>query len=70
MAKIVSKKKAREILRHGEIDGKPLTKKQRGYFGARAGGAPVRPARRKKTTGRPRGKVARRSTKGKSRKSR
>lgn len=47
MAKIVSKKKAKEILRHGEIGGKPLTKKQIGYFGARAGGAPVKPARKK-----------------------
>jgi hypothetical protein len=29
--------KAKEILRHGEVHGKPLTKKQRGMFGAAAG---------------------------------
>jgi len=36
--KRVSKPKAKEILRHGEIRGHKLTKKQRGFFGARAGG--------------------------------
>lgn len=35
----VSKEKAKEILRDGSIRGKKLTKKQRGFFGARAGGA-------------------------------
>lgn len=29
----VSKKKAREILHHGEVHGHPLTDKQRRYFG-------------------------------------
>ena len=38
----VSKAKAKEIMRHGTVRGEPLTKKQRGFFGARAGGAPVR----------------------------
>ena len=38
----VSVAKAKEILRHGEVKGRRLTKKQRGFFGARAGGAPVR----------------------------
>jgi hypothetical protein len=33
-------KKARKILRHGKVRGKPLTKKQKGFLGARAGGAP------------------------------
>ena len=33
-----SRGKARKILRHGSVRGKPLTKKQRGFFGARAGG--------------------------------
>ena len=45
--KTVTKKKAKEILRHGEIGGKPLTKKQKGFFGARAGGAPARKPARK-----------------------
>lgn len=34
----ISAEKAREILKHGSIRNKPLTKKQRGYFGAIAGG--------------------------------
>jgi len=42
----VSKEKAKEILNDGEVGGKPLTKPQRGYFGARAGGAPEKPAPR------------------------
>lgn len=46
--KTVTKKKAREILRHGKVHGKPLTKKQRGFMGARAGGAPVRRKTRKR----------------------
>jgi hypothetical protein len=36
---MVTKAKAKKILRHGEVHGKRLTKKQRGFFGARAGGA-------------------------------
>ena len=39
MAKL-SKEKAKEILKHGEVSGHPLTRKQRGFFGARAGGSP------------------------------
>jgi len=35
---MVTKKKAKKILKHGKIRGKKLTKKQRGFFGARAGG--------------------------------
>lgn len=34
--------KARTILRDKEVRGHPLTKKQRGFFGARASGQPVR----------------------------
>ena len=34
----VSREKARKILRDGKINGKPLTEKQRKYFGAIAGG--------------------------------
>lgn len=33
----VSKEKAKEILRDNSAHGKKLTKKQRGFFGARAG---------------------------------
>ena len=35
----ISKAKAKEILHHGEVRGHKLSKKQRGFFGARAGGA-------------------------------
>ena len=38
MAKKLTKKKARKILRHGSVRGHRLTKKQRGFFGARASG--------------------------------
>jgi len=44
--KVLSRKKAKAILSHGEVGGKPLTQKQRGYMGARAGGAPVRRGKR------------------------
>jgi hypothetical protein len=40
--KKLTKAKAKKILRHGKVHGKKLTKKQKGFFGARAGGAPVR----------------------------
>ena len=40
--KMVSSRKAREILRHGKVKGHKLTKRQKGFFGARAGGAPVK----------------------------
>ena len=43
----VTKKKAKKILKHGKIRGKKLTKKQKGYFGARAGGAPVKRKKKK-----------------------
>lgn len=33
-----SKEKAKEMLRHGSVHGKKLTKKQKGFFGAIAGG--------------------------------
>jgi hypothetical protein len=36
--KRVSQQKAKKILRHGEVRGKPLTKKQKKFFGAVAGG--------------------------------
>ena len=34
--------KARKILHDKKVHGKPLTKKQRGFMGARASGLPVR----------------------------
>lgn len=34
----LTKKKAKKILKHGTVRGKKLTKNQRGFFGARAGG--------------------------------
>ena len=48
MAKTLTKKKAKTILREGEARGKKLTKRQKGFFGARAGGAPVRRKKKKK----------------------
>jgi hypothetical protein len=43
----VSKAKAGEILSHGSVHGKPLTKAQKGLFGAIRGGS-YRGARRGK----------------------
>ena len=40
--KVISKKKACKILKHGSVKGKKLTKKARGFMGARCGGAPVK----------------------------
>lgn len=42
MGKKLTSSKAKEILRHGEVRGHKLSKKQKGFFGARAGGAPIR----------------------------
>lgn len=39
----ISPEKAKKILEEGEIRGQPLTEKQEGFFGARAG--PARPSR-------------------------
>jgi hypothetical protein len=36
---VVTQKKAKKILKHGAVRGHKLTKKQRGLFGARAGGS-------------------------------
>lgn len=38
MSKKLTTSKAKEILRDGKVHGKALTTKQRGYFGAVAGG--------------------------------
>jgi len=38
----LSKAKAKLILHEGMVRGKKLTKKQRGFFGARASGKPVK----------------------------
>jgi len=40
--KKLSKEKAKKILREGKIRGRKLTEKQKRFFGARAGGAPVK----------------------------
>lgn len=42
MAKKLTKKKAKEILSHGEVHGKPLSTKQKRFMGARASGQPVK----------------------------
>jgi hypothetical protein len=42
----VKPEKAKKILKDGEVRGKPLTGKQEGFFGARAGGAPMPPGMR------------------------
>lgn len=46
MPKKLTKKKAKEILRDGTVHGHKLTKKQKRFFGARAGGAPTRRKRK------------------------
>lgn len=43
----LTKAKAKKILRHGEVRGHPLTKAQEGFFGAKAGGAPVKRKKKK-----------------------
>jgi hypothetical protein len=40
--------KAREILKDGEVHGKGLTVKQRGFMGARAAGKPVKKGKGKR----------------------
>lgn len=42
MAKRMSPAKARKILKDGKVHGKPLTAKQRRFFGAISSGKPVR----------------------------
>lgn len=42
----ISREKAKEILRHGTVHGEALSKKQKGFFGARAGGLPPKQARK------------------------
>ena len=42
----VAPAKAKQILKDDEVRGQPLTDKQKGFFGARAGGAPEKPAPR------------------------
>lgn len=43
MAKKLTSNKAKEILTDGEVHGYPLTDKQKRFFGAIAGGAPIKP---------------------------
>jgi len=38
MAKKLTQKKAKKILKHGSVRGHKLTEKQKGMFGAKAGG--------------------------------
>ena len=38
MAKKLTVKKAKKILRHGSVRGHKLTKKQKGFFGLKASG--------------------------------
>lgn len=45
--RLPSRHKARKILKHGEIGGKPLTRKQKGLFGVIAGGKQPTRVRRK-----------------------
>jgi hypothetical protein len=46
MGKKLTKAKAELILHEGQVRGHPLTKKQRGFFGARASGKPVKRGKR------------------------
>lgn len=43
----LTKAKAKKILKEGKAKGKKITKKQRGFFGARVGGAPIKPKRKR-----------------------
>jgi hypothetical protein len=36
MAKVISKKKAAKILKHGKVRGKKLTRKQQKFMGAKS----------------------------------
>ena len=40
--KKLTPRKAKKILRHGKVHGKPLTGPQKRFMGARAGGAAVK----------------------------
>ena len=40
--KKISRAKARKILHDGSVRGKPLTAKQKRFFGARVAGLPIR----------------------------
>ena len=42
----LTQKKAKEIMKHGEVHGKPLTEKQRGFIGARASDRPIKRKKR------------------------
>lgn len=44
---MLSKMKAGKMLHEGQTHGKPLTKKQRGYFGAVASGKSTKKPKRK-----------------------
>ena len=45
---MTTKAKAKEILRHGEVKGKPLSEKQKGLFGLVAGGGTPTRLKKKK----------------------
>lgn len=45
MGGTVNPDKAKQILKDGAVRGKKLTSKQKGFFGARAGGAPYQKAK-------------------------
>lgn len=44
--KVISRAKAKKILKEGVARGKKLTPKQKRFFGARAGGAPIKKKRK------------------------
>lgn len=46
--KTISKRKAHEILRDGSVRGHKLTARQKRFFRARAGGAPVKRSRKRR----------------------
>ena len=48
MAKKLTKAKAKKILHEGVAKGKKITAKQKGFFGARASGLPVKTKGKKK----------------------
>jgi hypothetical protein len=48
MAGTLTPEKAKEILRDGTANGRPLSTRQKGFFGARAAGKPIRGVKRGK----------------------
>lgn len=47
MAEMMSKEKAKKMMKEGMVKGKPMSEKQKGYFGMMAGGKKTNPLKRR-----------------------